>query len=82
MGLSARGLENIQSLKGQLLKEDSFKSDNKNNHHHLKESSLRSCPSFDGCHLKVFFADATTSFNFSVLSVLNGGDAQKAVSGA
>jgi len=38
---------------------------------------LRSCPSFDDCHLKGFFAAATISFNFSVLSVSNGGDAQK-----
>jgi len=42
----------------------------------LKESSLRSCPSFDDCHLKVVFASSTISFNFFVLSVLNGGDAQ------
>jgi len=56
IGLSVRGLENIQSL---------------------KESSLRRCPSFDDCHLKVVFASVTISFNFSVLSVLNGGDAQK-----
>jgi len=43
----------------------------------LKESSLRSCPSFDDCHLKVVFASATIFFNLSVLSMLNGGDAQK-----
>ena len=43
-----------------------------------KETSRRASPSFDDRHLKVFFAQATTSFNFSVLSVLNGGDAQKA----
>jgi len=43
----------------------------------LKESSLRGSPSFDDCHLKVSFAEATTSFNFYVLSVLNSGDAQK-----
>ena len=38
---------------------------------------MRSCPSFDDCHSKVVFASAIISFNFSVLSVLNGGDAQK-----
>ena len=42
----------------------------------LKGSSLRSCPSFDDCHLKVVFASSTISFNCFVLRVLNGGDAQ------
>ena len=31
----------------------------------LEESSLRSCPSFDDCHLKVVFASSTISLNFS-----------------
>ena len=38
---------------------------------------MRSYPSFDDYHLKVVFASSTISFNFSLLSVLNGGDAQK-----